>query len=70
TCACVVPENPDAPPTLAEVQSALRDRGVAPYKLPDRLEIVPALPLTGVGKVDKKSLARRFTAETANGGGR
>jgi yersiniabactin salicyl-AMP ligase len=30
--------------------------GVARYKMPDQLEIVDVLPLTSVGKVDKKKL--------------
>jgi 2,3-dihydroxybenzoate-AMP ligase len=29
---------------------------LADYKSPDRLEIVDALPLTSVGKVDKRAL--------------
>ncbi|MFC5722985.1 (2,3-dihydroxybenzoyl)adenylate synthase [Streptomyces gamaensis] len=63
TCACVVPQHPDAPPTLEEVRAALTARGVAAYKLPDRLETgLAELPLTGVGKVDKKALAARYTA--------
>jgi non-ribosomal peptide synthetase component E (peptide arylation enzyme) len=27
---------------------------------PDRVEVIDRLPLTAVGKVDKKALARRF----------
>ncbi|MEV0373872.1 AMP-binding protein [Streptomyces sp. NPDC050636] len=56
TCACIVPQDPADPPTLEEVHAALRARGLAAYKLPDRLESFSALPLTGVGKVDKRSL--------------
>lgn len=46
----------DAPPALAELKAALHARGLADYKLPDRAEYVPALPLTPLGKVDKKVL--------------
>ncbi|GAU68930.1 2,3-dihydroxybenzoate-AMP ligase [Streptomyces sp. NBRC 110611] len=56
TCACVVPQDAEQPPTLREVQAGLRDRGIAPYKLPDRLVVLPAMPLTAVGKIDKKAL--------------
>ncbi|MFJ9818080.1 (2,3-dihydroxybenzoyl)adenylate synthase [Streptomyces sp. NPDC101151] len=56
TCACVVPRDTAHPPTLREVQSALRARGIAAYKLPDRLVVLSELPLTAVGKVDKKAL--------------
>lgn len=44
------------PPTLLALREALHDRGLADYKLPDRLEIITDLPLTGLGKVDKKFL--------------
>ncbi|MEO3797851.1 AMP-binding protein [Nonomuraea sp. B10E15] len=58
TCACVVPRG--TAPTLAELAAFLRDRGVAAFKFPDRLEIVPRLPLTPLGKVSKKTLAGMF----------
>ena len=44
-------------PTLAELKRALHLRGLAEYKLPDRVEFVDAFPLTPLGKVDKKVLA-------------
>ncbi|MGW7469033.1 AMP-binding enzyme [Streptomyces xantholiticus] len=56
TCACVVPRDAGRPPTLREVQAALRGIGVAAYKVPDQLEVLEAMPLTGVGKVDKRAL--------------
>jgi 2,3-dihydroxybenzoate-AMP ligase len=43
--------------TLDEVRDAFVRAGVAKYKIPEQLEIVTELPLTGVGKVDKKALA-------------
>ncbi|WP_232668444.1 (2,3-dihydroxybenzoyl)adenylate synthase [Pseudonocardia sp. TRM90224] len=43
--------------TLHELKRALRERGLADYKLPDRVEYVEAFPLTPLGKVDKKVLA-------------
>lgn len=52
-----------APPTLGRLREALLERGVAEYKLPDRLEVVAALPLTGLGKVDKKQLAKDAAAK-------
>jgi 2,3-dihydroxybenzoate-AMP ligase len=49
----------------------LTERGVAAYKLPDRVEIVDAFPRTSVGKIDKKALGRtiaeRLSAEGAGG---
>ncbi|MCP2163944.1 (2,3-dihydroxybenzoyl)adenylate synthase [Goodfellowiella coeruleoviolacea] len=54
-CAFVVPSG--EAPSLVELRRLLLDRGLAAYKLPDRLDVVVALPVTGLGKVDKKVLA-------------
>jgi 2,3-dihydroxybenzoate-AMP ligase len=43
-------------PSLPQLALALRDRGLADYKLPDRVEFVDDLPVTPLGKVDKKAL--------------
>jgi 2,3-dihydroxybenzoate-AMP ligase len=43
-------------PTPAQLAAFLRDRGVAAFKTPDRLAALPALPLTAIGKLDRKSL--------------
>ena len=52
------PEGVD-PPTLPELQAFLDDRGMAVFKRPEGLEVVPDLPRTGVGKVDKAALEAR-----------
>jgi 2,3-dihydroxybenzoate-AMP ligase len=41
---------------LVELRRFMAACGVAPYKLPDRLEIVSELPVTAIGKVDKTAL--------------
>lgn len=46
------------PPSARELARFLADRGLAAYKAPDRVVAVAHLPMTAVGKVDKKSLAR------------
>lgn len=51
-CVCVV-LHPGGHLTLDELR---RESGVAKYKLPEQLEIFTDLPLTPVGKVDKKEL--------------
>ncbi|MBV8993100.1 MAG: AMP-binding protein [Pseudonocardiales bacterium] len=61
SCACVV--TADTSISLAQLRTALHQRGIADYKLPDRLEIVPQLPMTGLGKVDKKQLLTHITTE-------
>jgi 2,3-dihydroxybenzoate-AMP ligase len=61
TCAFVIARG--QAPTLREVTAFLRERGVAAYKLPDRVEVVESFPLTKVGKVSKTELARRLAGE-------
>ncbi|WP_437786394.1 (2,3-dihydroxybenzoyl)adenylate synthase [Sorangium sp. So ce1097] len=48
------------PPPAREINAFLRERGVAQFKVPDRIEWLDALPTTSVGKVDKKALRRRL----------
>ncbi|WP_157536120.1 (2,3-dihydroxybenzoyl)adenylate synthase [Kitasatospora mediocidica] len=60
SCAYVVPQG--SAPTLGELAAFLRGRGLAAYKLPDRLEIADAFPRTGAGKVDKRELAAGVAA--------
>ncbi|WP_440085835.1 (2,3-dihydroxybenzoyl)adenylate synthase [Streptosporangium sp. LJ11] len=45
---------------LPSIAAFLHERGVAAYKVPDRIEVVAALPLTPVGKVDKADLRARL----------
>ncbi|MBA9002610.1 (2,3-dihydroxybenzoyl)adenylate synthase [Thermomonospora cellulosilytica] len=59
TCAFLVVRG--EPPTLRELKEFLRDRGVADYKWPDRIEVVDSFPRTPVGKISKKELAARLT---------
>jgi cyclohexanecarboxylate-CoA ligase len=59
-CAVVVPAGADCIPTLAELVAFLEMKEVSRRKLPERLEIVDALPLTASGKVLKHVLRERF----------
>ncbi|MFR9750821.1 (2,3-dihydroxybenzoyl)adenylate synthase [Nocardia sp. 004] len=43
-------------PALAEIKTFLAARGLATYKLPDVLRSRDKLPITAVGKIDKKAL--------------
>ena len=53
------------PMTLAEVNAYLDERGVAAHARPDMLVAVAALPMTPVGKIDKRAIARQVVvAET------
>ncbi|MBO0132026.1 (2,3-dihydroxybenzoyl)adenylate synthase [Agrobacterium burrii] len=60
---CAVVRPVDAPPNLRDLKDFLRSRGVATYKLPDRIRIVDEIPLTRFGKIDRK----RLLAESSQG---
>jgi len=56
---------PDAePPSLSDVVAHLRDHEIASYKLPERLELIDALPRNPVGKVVKPDLRERWSEQT------
>ncbi len=63
-CLYVVPA-PGVTLTLEEVRRSMAGAGIAAFKLPEHLVLTGELPLTKVGKVDKKALradiARRLT---------
>ncbi|MEU5164266.1 AMP-binding protein [Streptomyces sp. NPDC020875] len=52
----------------AELKSHLRGRGLAGYKVPDRIAFVAALPTTGVGKVSKRELRAAAAGPGATAG--
>ncbi len=54
-CAYVVPRGP-ARPTLESVVAFLRERGASVLQLPERFELIDQIPLTALGKADKKAL--------------
>ncbi|MFJ3703560.1 MULTISPECIES: AMP-binding protein [Streptomyces] len=52
----------DGAPRLPDLRRHLEDRGLARFKLPERLVEVPALPLTAVGKTDRTRLREDIAA--------
>ena len=58
-CAFVVPK-PARSLTLAELTAFLNEKGLARFKLPERLELVDDLPLSKFGKVAKNVLTSRL----------
>ncbi len=64
-CAFVIPDGD--PPGLVTVKRFLRERGLAEYKLPDRLELEESWPLTSVGKISKQQLAAELARRIAPG---
>ena len=59
-CACVV-LRPGFSLSLEELVTFLAGFEIARFKLPERLELVDSLPLSGFGKVSKKDLAARLS---------
>jgi acyl-CoA synthetase len=51
-------------PTLEELVASLEADGVARIKVPERLEVIDAMPLNPAGKILKRALRARFEAPT------
>ncbi|MEU7043615.1 (2,3-dihydroxybenzoyl)adenylate synthase [Streptomyces varsoviensis] len=68
TCAYVVLRDGAEPIRPVAVKKFVRERGLAAYKVPDRVEFVDAFPQTGIGKISKKDLraaiAEQLRAQT------
>lgn len=63
SCAFIVATEPGL--KALALRKFLRSRGVAEFKLPDRFEILDALPMTAVGKIDKQGLRARIAQSLA-----
>jgi acyl-CoA synthetase (AMP-forming)/AMP-acid ligase II len=48
-------------PTLDELVAFLCRREIAAFKLPERLGVLDAFPLSPIGKVSKRDLVARFS---------
>jgi acyl-CoA synthetase (AMP-forming)/AMP-acid ligase II len=65
-CAGIVPRPGHPPPGLAELTEYLRTRhDLEPVKLPERLIVLPSLPLGPTGKVCEATLTRLATTPSA-----
>jgi O-succinylbenzoic acid--CoA ligase len=60
--AWVVPADPTAPPSLADVRAWVSEQ-LPPYTAPRELLLVPELPRTALGKVPRASLIGGYVAE-------
>jgi 2,3-dihydroxybenzoate-AMP ligase len=65
SCAMLVARPGAGAPTAAEIRRFLRERGVAAFKVPDRVEVVARFPQTGVGKVSRRDLRAAVAASLA-----
>jgi 2,3-dihydroxybenzoate-AMP ligase len=63
TYAVVVPRGEQ--PTPASLRKFVRERGVAAFKVPDRITFLAEFPTTGVGKVSRRELRTLLAAELA-----
>ena len=61
-CAYIVPQT-DRPPALREIVSFLSARKIAPYKFPERIEVVDTLPMVSDTKVNKRILQADIAAK-------
>ena len=59
--AFVVPADPAAPPDLKSVLDHCRSAGLMTQKIPERLEIIDAMPRNPSGKVPKHELRATIT---------
>jgi 2,3-dihydroxybenzoate-AMP ligase len=57
-CAAIVASGPV--PKLKEIKAFLANSGLASYKLPEMLFTLDEMPLTAVGKINKKALVEKF----------
>lgn len=62
-CAYLILEAGQSPLSVAELGDFLLGEGLAKYKLPERVEIVTAFPLTNIGKISKKDLRADIAAK-------
>jgi cyclohexanecarboxylate-CoA ligase len=62
-CCYLVPAPGAAPLTVADMREYLLGAGLAIQKVPERIEIVPELPVTATGKVQKNLLREDIAAK-------
>ena len=65
-CACLVLQPDTQSPALEQLQGFLLDKGFAKFKLPERIEVVDALPRNPLGKVQRFSLQEFVAGLAAN----
>jgi non-ribosomal peptide synthetase component E (peptide arylation enzyme) len=65
-CAFVIPRPGRRPPDVAAMGAFLLERGLAKFKLPERVEHIDAFPVTNVGKLDRGALRKQIAALLAH----
>ncbi|KMW74307.1 enterobactin synthase subunit E [Photorhabdus luminescens subsp. luminescens] len=64
SCAFIVAADPNI--NALQLRKYLRGLGIAEYKLPDRFEIIDVMPVTPVGKIDKRLLRKLIRDKLEN----
>jgi non-ribosomal peptide synthetase component E (peptide arylation enzyme) len=59
-CACIVPVDPSDPPSRQELLDFCQGQGLMMQKIPERVEVIDAMPRTPSGKVPKHELRARL----------
>jgi non-ribosomal peptide synthetase component E (peptide arylation enzyme) len=62
-CAYIVARPGFPQPDVATIGAYLLKQGFAKFKLPERIEIIDAMPLTAIGKISKKTLREEIAAK-------
>jgi len=57
-CACIVAQPDSEPPSLEEINAFLLDKGLAKFKLPEKLLLLDALPRNPLDKVQRNELEK------------
>jgi len=60
-CVYVVPKDEGDAPELSELTGFMKEQGIAVYKLPERREMIDAIPRNPVGKIIKPTLRQNIT---------
>jgi non-ribosomal peptide synthetase component E (peptide arylation enzyme) len=60
-CAYIIPKRGALTPSVKELGSFLTEKGLAKFKLPERVEAIDTFPVTRVGKLDKARLRAMIT---------
>ena len=66
-CAYLVARPGMAPPDVKSLGRFLEEKGLAKFKLPERIEVVQGFPVTRVGKLDKAALRADIAAKLKGG---
>ena len=68
-CAYIVPKKPGTTISVDELAKFLEAEGLAKFKWPERIELIPEFPLTASGKLSKallrKQIAQKLQGERA-----